>query len=187
MKATPLLSLKISDWLFFFSDECFGRAIIEVKKSLQNPMVEDQAVSQTVVFSFIQEKKYPLTHSFVPNILISPNEFRVIMYDATNDILICSQPLYIFKGKSLNESAIIILWMVLHYGLFLKKESSPFKNGDTKFKHLKALFDKKTPWAYLNWYQNNLQIGTTRFPVEKKNVFPSLEMFSNSADVFQTT
>lgn len=77
--------------------------------------------------------------------------------------------------------------MVLHYGLFLKKESSPFKKGDTKFKHLKALFDKKTPWAYLNWYQNNLQIGTKRFHVEKKNVFPSLEMFSNSADVFQTT
>lgn len=162
---------------FFFPDKYFGRAIIEVKQSLSNPMVVDQAVSQTIVFSFIQEKEYPSAHSFVPNILISRDEFRVIMYDATNDILICSQPLYIFEETSLNESSIIILWMVLHYRVFLKK-----KEADTRLNNCKASFNSTN--LYCN--KSELKFGKEYFPVVEKDSLPSLETLSVSKDVFQT-
>lgn len=150
----------------------------------------DQAVSQTIVFSYIQEKKYPLAYSFVPNILISRNEFRIIMYNAKNDILICSQPLDIFKGSSLNESSIIILWMVLHYGLFLKRENSLFREADTdtdtRFHNLRAMFKDRAA-SVLTSYQNDLKFGEMGFPAVEKDSFPSLKLLLDTEDVFQTT
>lgn len=71
----------------------------------------DQAIAQTVVFSFLQKGESP--NIFIPNILISPKEFRVIMYNAENDLLICSQPLNLFtkqdSSDSLNFSSVLVL------------------------------------------------------------------------------
>lgn len=175
-----MISLKLNDC---FSD-IDGRVIIEVKQSLSKPKVVDQTVSQAIVFSYIQEEKYPGAYSFVPNILISRNEFRIIMYNAKN-ILICSQPLDIFKGSSLNESSIIILWMVLHYGLFLKRENSLFREADTdtdtRFHNLRAMFKDRAA-SVLTSYQND---GC--FPAVEKDSFPSLNILLDTEDVFQTT
>ena len=38
---------------------------------------ENQAIAQTIVFSYIQR---------IPNILISPDHFRILMYDSHNDV-----------------------------------------------------------------------------------------------------
>ena len=38
--------------------------------------VENQAIAQTIVFSFIQRKRHPsFKHFLIPNILISPTHF----------------------------------------------------------------------------------------------------------------
>lgn len=57
----------------------------------------------------------------VPNIVISPENFRVIMYDAEKDVLLCSNSIDLFnpeESEKLSEKAIVVLWMVLHYRLF---------------------------------------------------------------------
>lgn len=99
------------------------------------------------MFSFLQKGRQELDISFIPNIMISPQNFRVIMYDAETDLLICSHLLDIFtndKGsKVLKNSSIIVLWMVLHYEMFLKRENSPFKNDDKGIKKLKANFEER--------------------------------------------
>lgn len=99
------------------------RNIIEVKRTLtqQRFGCMNQAIAQTIAFSFIQRKERTKLF-FVPNILISPKEFRVIMYDADNDYLICSQPMCIFTKSEtkwiLDKISIFFLWMVLHYDIF---------------------------------------------------------------------
>lgn len=152
-------------------------------------MVVDQAISQTIVFSFIQKKKNTLANVFIPNILISRNEFRIIMYDAENDILICSEPLYIFTSSSLlSKSTVIILWMVLNYGLFLEKEKSLFKEISRtakKFDYLKADFEEMAKHS-LKHYKDDLKIGEANFPVVRIKPFPSLSDLSGSLDVFST-
>ena len=92
-----------------------GKTISEVKLSMTG--AESQAIAHLIVFSFIQRKRHPKFSNFlIPNILISPNSFRIIIHDAVNDILICSLPLSIFPSypsKSLEIASIIILWILL--------------------------------------------------------------------------
>lgn len=107
----------------FISGDPGKRNIIEVKRTLtqQRFGCMNQAIAQTIAFSFIQRKERTKLF-FVPNILISPKEFRVIMYDADNDYLICSQPMCIFTKSEtkwiLDKISIFFLWMVLHYDIF---------------------------------------------------------------------
>lgn len=164
----------------------------------------DQAVAQTIVFSFLQKEVCPNIY-FVPNILISPNEFRIIMYDAENDILICSQPLYIFTeadsdsdsisqsdsesqtSRSLNKSSIIILWMVLHYEMFSTNLQPEFTEKRIDMNKFQAKF-KETVKTKLDIYRNDLFFckkklkGTNEYFPRLKDLEDSL-----SEDVFKTT
>lgn len=57
----------------------------------------------------------------VPNIVISPENFRVIMYDAEKDVLLCSKSIDLFnpeESETLSKKAVVVLWMILHYRLF---------------------------------------------------------------------
>ena len=50
----------------------------------------EQALAQTIVFSLLQKKEHPeFKHHMIPNIVISPKEVEVLLYDAENDILLC--------------------------------------------------------------------------------------------------
>ncbi|KAK3085350.1 hypothetical protein FSP39_001943 [Pinctada imbricata] len=82
---------------------------------------ENQAVSQTFVCSMIQRRKRPyLRHYLVPNIVISDDEFYIIMYDPDKDNLLCSPKYPIFgdSDSALAVPVIFIFWMVLHHRLF---------------------------------------------------------------------
>ena len=84
-----------------------------------SPILE-QAIAQTIVFSLIQSQRHPefLTH-MVPNIVISPEEVQIFMYDAANDILLCSNQIELFEAKHvLMTETVVSLWMVMHYRLF---------------------------------------------------------------------
>lgn len=140
------------------------------------------------MFSFLQKGRQELDISFIPNIMISPQNFRVIMYDAETDLLICSHLLDIFtndKGsKVLKNSSIIVLWMVLHYEMFLKRENSPFKNDDKGIKKLKANFEERVAEKkYV--YDNQLEFKVRSFSKceATKEQFPNFESLLMGEDV----
>nr|XP_034308692.1 uncharacterized protein LOC117683513 isoform X1 [Crassostrea gigas] len=131
---------------------------------------EDQAIAQTIVFSLLKRQNYPsCQHHLIPNIVITPTEFRVNMYDAMNDILLSSLSLKLFdpKFESLQIESVIILWMVLHYRIFcagikvneLKEE---FKKIDIQANFRKIAESK---WDI---YSKSLKENLSHFPEEKK-------------------
>lgn len=80
-----------------------------------------QALAQIIVFSCQQKKNQPaiVSNLMVPNIIITPKRFQVIMYDVRKDLLICSRSIELFDSeKNLEFKAIVVIWMVLHYRLF---------------------------------------------------------------------
>lgn len=149
----------------------------------------NQAIAETIVFSFLKNKTHPhITIS--PNILISPKEFRVIMYDTANDFLICSHPLKVFtksKGKStkniLDCSSIIILWMVLHYENFLKRENSPVTKIGSRKKIFQAMFKERALENYA-LYKSKLKFGVKSFRKEiVRDSFPTSENLTKGEDI----
>lgn len=155
-----------------------GRTISEVKLSLSG--AESQAVAQTIVFSFIQKKRHPHFSNFlIPNILISPYDFRIIMYDAANDILICSVPLPIFQpypSNSLQIASIIILWMVLHYRMFcVGIETSLIIETIGEIKKIQSNFKDRAK-EKLDFYVNASKFGVQGFPLVPRATLPSHEL-----------
>lgn len=153
--------------VFFFTDEDSPdeETISEDAKGS-----EDQAIAQTIVFSLLQRQNHPsCQHHLIPNIVITPTEFRVNMYDAVNDILLSSLSLKLFdpKFESLQIESVIILWMVLHYRIFcagikvneLKEE---FKKIDIQANFRKIAESK---WGI---YSKSLKENLSHFPEEKK-------------------
>ena len=98
------------------------RASVEIKfNDLGSVFTRDQALVQTITFSFLQKQRHPLTmdHFLIPCILASNNELQYFFYDCDNDILLQSKkyPLFIsIAGKlELCYQTIISTWLVLNY------------------------------------------------------------------------
>lgn len=161
-------------------DSTKNRNIIEVKRSQFNCKIVDQAIAQTIVFSFLQKKQHP--NVFIPNILISPREFRVIMYDSNKDILICSKPLHLFASKPssaaassseiLDSTSITIIWLVLHYGFFSTNLQSYFDKRNLDMKKFQAKFHKRAKEKF-DVYDKDLKVGEAKFKTHKKRLLPT--------------
>ena len=77
-------------------DSPSGKQIVEMK----HQGAENQVIAQTIAFSHIQGRWHPsFKHFLIPNVLISPYQFRIMMYDSRNDILICSVKLSFFSRQ----------------------------------------------------------------------------------------
>lgn len=177
---------------FFFiadvDDSTKNRNIIEVKRSQFNCKIVDQAIAQTIVFSFLQKKQHP--NVFIPNILISPREFRVIMYDSNKDILICSKPLHLFASKPsaaaassseiLDSTSITIIWLVLHYGFFSTDLQSYFDKRNLDMKKFQAKFHKRAKEKF-DVYDKDLKVGEAKFKTHKKRLLPTSKDLEPSA------
>lgn len=162
------LILKV--FLNFFLDEqsgvsLDGRAKTEVK---QHNL--EQAFTQTIVFSLVQKQRHPdsLDH-MVPNVVISPEKFEIVMYDADNDILLCSNSIFLFnldlpENRTLTNEAVVVLWMVLHYRIFC----SGFNNASHEvLERCKSNF-KKLVGSRWDIYSNSLKYCVSGFPSIKK-------------------
>ncbi|XP_062618530.1 uncharacterized protein LOC134280123 [Saccostrea cucullata] len=138
-----------------------GKSIADVKHSPLDG-ARKQTIAQTIVFSLLQKQNHPdLKNLLVPNILISPEEMQIIMYDAKNDVLLCSNVIKLFICNEFCLGAVIILWMVLHYGMFLNGlliDKLPML--DEYKSHFKELTQAK--W---NIYSNLLKGCVSNFPV----------------------
>ncbi|XP_052089997.1 uncharacterized protein LOC127726615 [Mytilus californianus] len=133
---------------------------------------EDQAVAQTIVFSFIQRKKHPTLCSLIPNILISSTYFRIIMYDSVHDILLCTAPISLFatnEKKKLIPTSVVILWMVLHHRQFCEGiKTDTIDDLDNIKLHFKEQANDK-----YDLYLNLSEVGIPSFPSVSKKCYPS--------------
>ena len=164
-------------FFFFLGDFPGGKTISEVKLSLSG--AESQAIAQTIVFSYIQRKRHPHFSNFlIPNILISPKDFRIIMYDSVNDVLLCSVPLSIFQpypSSSLQIASIIILWMVLHYRMFcVGINTSLVTETIGEMKKIQSSFKDRAK-EKLDLYVNGSKFGVQGFPLVPRAALPSHE------------
>lgn len=98
---------------------------VDVKPPTTSATKEDaieQALAQTIVTSLLQKQRHENLESYLmPGILITPHNFQITMYDAENDILLCSNEIPLFLPPSdycLNPRAVLTLWLVLHYRMF---------------------------------------------------------------------
>ncbi|XP_062601299.1 uncharacterized protein LOC134263017 isoform X2 [Saccostrea cucullata] len=158
-----------------------------------NQGVENQIISQTIVFSFIQRKLYPhLQNSLIPNLLISPRHYRILMYDSLNDILICSVKLPIFQDKDkprkLNIASIVFLWMVLHYRLFCVgiDVKAILENESIKdIKEIQSQFPDRAGDKF-PLYTGCCRIGVSQFPPVSEEDLPSYDNFLFGKRLFKS-
>lgn len=59
----------------------------------------------------------------VLNIVIYSEKFEIVMYDVDNDILLCSNFIFLFnldffENRILINEVVVIFWMVLYYRIF---------------------------------------------------------------------
>ena len=50
----------------------------------------NQAVGETMMFSFIHHNRHPEQQSLVPGLLLNPSSFWIILYDCVADVLLVS-------------------------------------------------------------------------------------------------
>ncbi|XP_053403834.1 uncharacterized protein LOC128546036 isoform X2 [Mercenaria mercenaria] len=79
----------------------------------------DQALAQTITFSFLQKQRCPARQHFLtPFIAASNKRFKIFFYDAENDILLESRD-FSFTCKIpkdvIDFEAVIAVWFALHY------------------------------------------------------------------------
>lgn len=155
-----------------------GKTTSEAKLYLSKTSAENRAVAQTIVFSFLHQKRHPeFPNLLIPNILISPQEFRIIMYDAVNDILMCSVPLSIFQpypSNSLEIASIIILWIVLHHRIFCEGTDALIREMSIGRKKIQAGFKERAKEKF-ELYVNELKYGVQGFPFVQRESLPSFK------------
>lgn len=98
-------------------------------RELRSITNRDEALSQTITFSFLQQQRHPeMKHSLVPFISASNRAVQFFFYDPKNDILLESREFKFFvSGEELllSYQTIIATWLVLNYKYLC---SGPTKN-----------------------------------------------------------
>lgn len=106
----------------------YGKSSTKIEINLEDIVdIDDQTIAQAIVFSIVQKIRHPEHKTLlIPTIVMSSTKFRIIMYDAENDLLLQSNTYNLFESSELSLGSIIILWIVLHYRTFC----SVLKNVD---------------------------------------------------------
>ncbi|XP_076096435.1 uncharacterized protein LOC143067219 isoform X1 [Mytilus galloprovincialis] len=123
--------------------------------------VQDKATAETVVFALAYQITNPSSTGFIPHIIISPNEFYIVMYEPVHDVLLWSSefPLISQSDCKLQGVSIIALWMVLHYKLFCNGVDELFDDVG----EIKADFSNQLDVENLDIYKKKLEIGVQSF------------------------
>ncbi|XP_062597490.1 uncharacterized protein LOC134258906 [Saccostrea cucullata] len=139
------------------------------RETADTDSVVDQSVAETIVFSLIQKNRRPtLRNHLIPHIVISPSDFRILMYDAVNDVFLCSVLLPLFQEKSLHITSVIIIWMVLHYRLFCSGIDIEPRRLEQVQSNFRNLVQEK--WDI---YSDSLKSCVGRFSNVNQEFFPS--------------
>ena len=140
---------------------------------------QDQALAQVIVFSLLQRQKHPeMAHHLIPNILISPEEFQIFMYDSVNDILVGSRPSKLFDDETLlRTESVVVLWLVLHYREFCQGIKISDRYGDCQ-SHFRERARNK--WEV---YSKLLNENVSSFPTVAERVELNQDLFDCSVEV----
>ena len=74
-----------------------------------------QAVGTCVVASFTAKARDPERKALVPTVLIDEKEFRVILYDCEEDIILISTSIALATKGTLSRSVMALLWLVINH------------------------------------------------------------------------
>ncbi|XP_052680844.1 uncharacterized protein LOC128161572 [Crassostrea angulata] len=145
-----------------------GKTMTEVKVKAVG--TSERALAQTIVFSLLQRQRHPnFRTSLTPNILFSPDFIQIIMYDAVNDVLLCSNFIDLFNVNAdghLSSEAVVTLWLVLHYRIFCC--GLHFKDN-VEAEIFKSNFHSLTKEKW-NVYTKHLKSCVPCFPVIDKEI-----------------
>ena len=112
-----------------------GKATCEAKRVNLGLGDLNQVTGHSVVMSFVHFNRHPDQNSLVPAIGICGKfrEFVASLYDCHRDVLLYLHPVqWLNSSGSFDESAIVLLWLLLHHKLFLCRLSDAtecYKSG----------------------------------------------------------
>ncbi|XP_065836613.1 uncharacterized protein [Oscarella lobularis] len=127
----------------------------------------NQAIGQTIMYSFVHHNLHPEQQSLVPGVLLSRSSFWVLLYDCVADVLLVSDsvPLFISDSTVLTR-AIAVLWLVLHHKLFLNKNAV---TEDARQKYESGFLREAKSQKTLRYYKREKSYTKKRFvPVESE-------------------
>ena len=116
---------------------------LEMKRHSKFEKYASQVLSQAIIFAFYQsnlleERRIEPLSTLVPSLVITPDQYYIIMYDYKRDILLSNeyQVSSLWEDNGLNLSAILDIWMVLNYKDFtphLKSSVAQGLDGSSNF------------------------------------------------------
>nr|XP_022295842.1 uncharacterized protein LOC111105754 isoform X1 [Crassostrea virginica] len=116
---------------------------LEMKRHSKFEKYASQVLSQAIIFAFYQsnlleERRIEPLSTLVPSLVITPDQYYIIMYDYKRDILLSNeyQVSSLWEDDGLNLSAILDIWMVLNYKDFtphLKSSVAQGLDGSSNF------------------------------------------------------
>nr|XP_022297438.1 uncharacterized protein LOC111106868 [Crassostrea virginica] len=116
---------------------------LEMKRHSKFEKYASQVLSQAIIFAFYQsnlleERRIEPLSTLVPSLVITPDQYYIIMYDYKRDILLSNehQVSSLWEDNGLNLSAVLDIWMVLNYKDFtphLKSSVAQGLDGSSNF------------------------------------------------------
>ena len=112
-------------------------AVVEVKRRGLTGVL-NQLVAQTVVFSYTMGNRHPDLNSMVPGIAINAQEYRIVLFDHVNDLLLITRalPYKKFESSAMDDAGILLLWVVLNHRKFMLS----FQRSRNSLDHIKSHF-----------------------------------------------
>ena len=106
-----------------------GRSVnVEFKKKTDDRAGRQQVIAQAITYGWTQYNRHRHLSPYIPSLFIDGTKFGMFMYNPKLDSLfVCECPLMFITGDAMKPhdkySGIFILWLILHYRLFFRKET----------------------------------------------------------------
>ena len=112
-------------------------AVVEVKRRGLTGVL-NQLVAQTVVFSYTMGNRHPDLNSMVPGIAINAQEYKIVLFDHVNDLLLITRalPYKKFESSAMDDAGILLLWVVLNHRKFMLS----LQRSRNSLDHIKSQF-----------------------------------------------
>ena len=113
------------------------KTVVEVKRRGLTGVL-NQLVAQTVVFSYTMGNRHPDLNPMVPGIAINAQEYKIVLFDHVNDLLLITRalPYKKFESSDMDDAGILLLWVVLNHRKFMLS----FQTSRNSLDHIKSHF-----------------------------------------------
>ena len=114
-----------------------NKTVVEVKRRGLTGVL-NQLVAQTVLFSYTMGNRHPDLNPMVPGIAINAQEYKIVLFDHVNDLLLITRalPYKKFESSDMDDAGILLLWVVLNHRKFMLS----FQTSRNSLDHIKSQF-----------------------------------------------